>query len=191
MIYLDTNVIISMHVVDSTSAAAVVWASQQTAQTAISTWNIAEFVGNISLRVRKGEIPARGARRVVDAFDSKFSPSLVVLGVNDAAHLRVAHWLRDSSCSMQRGDALHVAIALEGEAAAIATFDQRFARNIEKLRIPRLKVIALPTSGTPHKTQQKLADYNVTEKDIANAAKWARKRKRAEKESASRLTVRR
>lgn len=85
MIYLDTNVIVSMHVVDSTSAAAEVWASQQTAQMAISTWSIAEFVGNISLRVRKGAIPARGARRVVDAFDTKFSPSLVVLGANDAA----------------------------------------------------------------------------------------------------------
>lgn len=92
---------------------------------------------------------------------------------------------------MQPGDALHVVIALEGEAAAIATFDQRFACNIEKLRIPGLKVIALPTYGTPHKTEQKLVDYNITEKDIANAAKWVRKRKRAEKESTSRLTVRR
>ena len=190
MIYLDTNVLVSMHIVDSTSAASEAWASQQTAPMAMSTWSIAEFVGNISLRVRKSELRAREAERIVRAFDTKFSPGLAVLRVTDAAHQRVARWLRSPDCALQTGDALHLAIALEHEAAAIATFDDRFARSIEKLRIPGLKVIALPTTGALHKIQQKMADYNVTERDIASAVKSARKRKMAEREKAPRLTVR-
>ncbi|MEO8103787.1 MAG: hypothetical protein ABI790_14790 [Betaproteobacteria bacterium] len=61
---------------------------------------------------------------------------------------------------------------------------------IEKLRIAGLKVIALSNKGGLHKIQQKLAAYHVTERDIAKAVKWARKRRMAEKERAPMLRVR-
>lgn len=118
------------------------------------------------------------------------STSLSLLKSSDTAVLRAATWLRSPDCALQTSDALHLAIALEHEVAAIATCDQRLARNIEKLRIAGLKVIALPTTGGPRKIQQKLADCNVTERDVVKAVKWARKRKAAERERAPRLTVR-
>jgi len=190
VIYLDTNILISLHVVDSGAEAAATWIAQQSAPLAMSTWSIVEFRGNVALRTRKKEFPPLHAARILEAFDTKFSTGMITLAVTDSVHWRAANWLREPACSLQAGDALHLAIALENEAAAIATFDQRFARNIEKLRIAGLKVIALPNVGALHKIQQNLADYNVTERDIARAVKWAQKRRIAEKEGAPRLRVR-
>ena len=190
MIYLDTNVIISVHLQDSTSAAAEMWIGHQTVPLAMSSWSIAEFRGAVALRARKKEILARQAIEIFDKFDTEFSAGMTTLPVTDTAHQRAAVWLRSPDCALQTADALHLAIALENEAAAIATFDQRFARNIEKLRIGGLKIIALPVSGSPHKIQQKLADYNVTDRDVAKAVKWARKRKTAERGKLPRMTVR-
>jgi predicted nucleic acid-binding protein len=191
VIYLDTNLLLSLHVDDSNSRAAVEWVKQQTAPLAMSNWCIAEFRGNVALRLRKKEIPPRQAERILDTFDTQFSAGMVTLPVTDGAHRQAARWLREAACSLQPPDALHLAIAVENDAAAFATFDHRFAKNIERLRIAGLKVIALPTAGgKPHRIQQQMADYNVTEKDIAKAARAARKRKASEKSRAARLTVR-
>ena len=190
MIYLDTNVIVSLLAEDSSSRAAEQWWSAQSVPLAVSPWVTAEFYSHIGLRCRKHEFTSRQASAYVDKFDEVVATHLTLLKSTDAALLRASAWLRSAGCSMQTADALHLAIALENEVAAIATFDARFAKCIEKLRIAGLKVIALPAAGTRHQLQQKRADYNVTERDIAKAVKWARKRKTAERENAQRLTVR-
>lgn len=190
MIYLDTNVLISLHVFDSTAAAAAAWIAQQSAPLAMSTWSIAEFRGNVALRTRKKEILPHIAARILEEFDTEFSAEMIALPVTDSAHWRAARWLREPACALQPGDALHLAIAIEYDAAALATFDQRFARGIEKLRIPGFRVIALPADGGLPQIQQRRAEYIVTERDIAKAVKWARKRREAERERAPRLLVR-
>jgi predicted nucleic acid-binding protein len=190
MIYLDTNIFVSLLAEDAGSVAAQEWWAGQTVPLGTSTWVAAEFYSHIGLRCRKGEESTRNAARIIDAFDTLVSINLSLLKSSDAAVLRAASWLRSPECSLQASDALHLAIAVENEAAAIATFDQRYARGIEKLRIAGLKVIALTATGTPHKIRQKLANYNVTERDVAKAVKWARKRKLAEREKAPRLLVR-
>ena len=190
MIYVDTNVLLSLLVGDGSADAAGEWYSRQTAPLAISTWVTVEFYSHVGQRCRKGEETPRNAARIVDKFDQMVSDSFTLLTFSDAAIRRVSLWLRSADCALRTGDALHLAIALEHEAAAIVTFDDRFAHGIEKLRIPGLKVIALPTAGALQKIRQKRADYNVTERDIAKAVKWARKRKADEKARAPRLTVR-
>ena len=190
MIYLDTNILVSLLAGDGSTVAAEEWTAAQSVPLGVSTWVAAEFYSHIGLRCRKQELTPRQAAAYMDKFDEKVSANLTLLKSSDAAILRASSWLRVADCSLQAPDALHLAIALENEVAAIATFDQRFARGIEKLRIAGLKVIALPMAGAGHKIQQTLADYNVTERDIAKAVKWARKRKLAERERAGRLTVR-
>lgn len=190
MIYLDTNILVSLLVGDSNAATTREWFSRQITPLATSAWGIAEVYSHIGLRRRKGEETPQNATRIVDQFDELVATNFTLLKSSDAAILRASSWLRIPECSLQASDALHLAIALENEAAAIATFDRRFASGIERLRIPGLKVIALPNDGARHKIRQKPADYNVTERDIAKAVKWARKRKLAEREKAPRLTVR-
>lgn len=183
MIYLDTNILVSLLAGDDGTVAAQEWWVSQSVPLGISTCVTAEFYSHIGLRCRKGEETLRNATRILESFDELVSTNLTLLKTNDTSVLRASSWLRSADCAMQVGDALHLAIALENEAAAIATFDQRFARNIEKLRIAGLKVVALPNAGGLHKVQQKLADYNVTERDVAKAVKWARKRKIAERQA--------
>ncbi len=190
MIYLDTNILVSLLAGDDCTTATQEWWASQSVPLGISTWATAEFYSHIGLRCRKGQETARNATKIIDSFDELVSTNLALLRTGDTAVLRASSWLRFPDCAMQVGDALHLAIALENEAAAIATFDQRFARNIEKLRIGGLKVVALPAAGTAHKIRQKLADYNVTDRDIAKAVKWARKRKTAERGKVPRMTVR-
>lgn len=190
MIYLDTNILVSLLVGDNNAGPADEWYSRQSVPLAISTWVVAEFYSHIGLRCRKGEETSRNASRIIETFDHMLSASLQLLKASDDAVLRASTWLRSADCSMQTADAVHLAIALENDAAAIATFDARFAGAIRKLRIGGLKVIALPVAGTRNQIQQKRADYNVTDRDVAKAVKWARKRRTAEREKAPRLTVR-
>lgn len=191
MIYVDTNVIVSLLVGDDNGAAAERWYSHQSVPIAISAWSVAEFYSHIGLRCRKSYETPRNATRIIDAFDALIPTNLTLLKSSDAAILRASTWLRSPNCALQAADALHLAIALENEAAAIATFDVRFAKGIEKLRIAGLNVIALPAAGNDlHQARQARAKYNVTERDITKAVASARKRKTAERKSAPRLTVR-
>ena len=190
MIYLDTNILVSLLARDSGSLAAAEWWAAQSVPLGVSSWVAAEFYSHIGLRHRKHELTSRQASAYNDQFDEMISTHLALLKSTDAAILRASTWLRSHDCSLQAADALHLAIAIENEAAAIATFDQRFARGIERLRIPGLKVIALPVTGGSHRAQQQHADYTVTERDIAKAVKMARKRKLTERAKAPRLTVR-
>lgn len=190
MIYLDTNIIVSLLVADSNAKSAAIWYAAQVVPLATSSWGVAELYSHIGLRCRKGDETPRNAARIVDTFDAMVANNLGLLKSSDAAVLRASAWLRSPDCALQVDDALHLAIAVENEAAAIATFDHRFARGIEKLRIAGLKVIALPTADAPNAARQGRAAYDVTERDIAKAAKYARKRKIDERARALRLTVR-
>ena len=191
MIYLDTNILVSLRIGDGNTGSAEEWYARQSVPLAFSTWGLAEFYGHLGLRTRKEEVTTRDAAKIVDQFDEVIAANLTLLKSSDAAILRAAAWLRSPNCALQAADALHLAIALENEAAAIATFDVRFAKGIEKLRIAGLKVIALPATGDDlHQARQARAKYNVTERDITKAVASARKRKTAERKSAPRLTVR-
>ena len=189
MIYLDTNILISLRIGDSNTGSAEEWYALQSVPLAFSTWGLAEFYGHLGLRTRKEEVTTRDAAKIVDQFDEVIAANFTLFKSSDAAILRASTWLRSPNCALQAADALHLAIALENEAAAIATFDVRFAKGIEKLRIAGLKVIALPAAGIPSARQAR-AKYNVTERDIAKAVAAARKRKTAERKNAPRLTVR-
>ena len=189
MIYIDTNVIVSLLVGDDNGAAAEQWYSHQSAPLAISAWSVAEFYSHIGLCCRKSVETPRNATRIIDAFDALIPTNLTLLKSSDAAILRASTWLRSRNYALQAADALHLAIALENQAAAIATFDVRFAKGIEQLRIAGLKVIALPAAGITS-ARQAGAKYNVTERDIAKAVASAHKRKTAERKNAPRLTVR-
>ena len=189
MIYLDTNILVSLRIGDGNTGSAEEWYARQSVPLAFSTWGLAEFYGHLGLRTRKEEVTTRDAAKIVDQFDEVIAANLTLLKSSDAAILRAAAWLRSPNCALQAADALHLAIALENEAAAIATFDVRFAKGIEKLRIAGLKVIALPVADITSARQAR-AKYNVTERDIAKAVASARKRKTEERKNAPRLTVR-
>jgi uncharacterized protein len=159
MIYLDTNVLVSLLIEDSLSKSAALWFAVQEEPFAISEWLRAEFNAVIGLRNRKDELSAQDARAALAKLDTKAERHFAMLHVtNDAATLAAA-WLRYPDCNLQTGDALHLAIAHKGGATTLATFDDRFAKAAKKLKLHNLKIVLIPERS--HKAEQKRATYKV------------------------------
>ena len=207
MIYLDTNVLVSLFIGDDLSKRAVEWVALCEEQIACSEWARAEFHSVLGLRKRKGELAPADANKAIAAFQASLAVHFAMLPVTDGAAALAATWLQNPDCNLQTGDALHLAIAGKERATTVATFDERFAKAAAKLRLPNIKIVLI--SNQAHKAKQKRAAYRVptpksaekvgtnsrktgglsavqeklarlglTEQDIADAVTWARKKKK-------------
>jgi predicted nucleic acid-binding protein len=159
MIYLDTNILVSLQVGDSNTAAAEQWYAQQSEPLAISAWSVAEFYAHLGLRCRKGDVTGQNAKLILDAFDESAAKNLSILKNDGATIELITSWLRNPDCNLQTGDALHLAIAHKGGATTLATFDDRFAKAAKKLKLYDLKIVLIPERS--HKAEQKRAAYKV------------------------------
>ena len=159
MIYLDTNILVSLRIGDGNTVVAEEWFAQQFAPFAISAWVIAEFIGHVGLRVRKGEVSLRNSARIIEAFDEAVATNLSILKADDSAILHSSMWLRDAHCSLQPADALHLAIAHTAGATTLATFDERFAKAAQKLKLANLKIVLI--GGKVRRVEQAPAAYRV------------------------------
>jgi predicted nucleic acid-binding protein len=174
MIYLDTNILVSLRIGDGNTVIAEEWFAQQPAPFAISAWVIAEFIGHVGLRVRKGEVSTRNALRIIETFDEAVSTNLSLLKADDSAVMLSSTWLRDTNCSLQPADALHLAIAHSACATTLATFDERFAKAAQKLKLTNLKVVLIGEKA--RRVEQTRAAYKVA-KPINRAASVKTKKK--------------
>ena len=165
MIYLDTNVLVSLLIEDVLSRRAVAWLESQDQPLAFSEWGRAEFNAVAGVRKRKGELAASVAKIAIAALENHAENNYIMLPVSDEIAALAATWLRNPDCSLQTGDALHLAIASNGRATAIATFDERFAKAAARLRLANMKILLIP-DATP-KAEQKRATYRVTAKKKA------------------------
>jgi predicted nucleic acid-binding protein len=159
MIYLDTNILVSLRIGDGNTVIAEDWFTQQPAPFAISAWVITEFIGHIGLRVRKGEVSTRNAARIIETFDEAVSTNLSMLKADDSAITLSSTWLRDANCSLQPADALHLAIAYTAGATTLATFDERFAKAAQKLKLANLKIVLIEEKV--RRVEQKRAVYKI------------------------------
>jgi predicted nucleic acid-binding protein len=159
MIYLDTNILVSLLTEDSLTERAIAWFDSQDEPLAISAWVCAEFNAVAGLRKRKGELAMAVAQAAMSTLDARSHERFAMPPVNDDAATLAAAWLRNPDCNLQTGDALHLAIALKGGATTLATFDDRFAKAAKKLKLHNLKVVLIPERA--HKAEQKRAAYKV------------------------------
>jgi predicted nucleic acid-binding protein len=159
MIYLDTNILVSLQVGDGNTAAAEQWYAQQSEPLAISAWGVAEFYAHLGLRCRKGDVTGQNAKLILDAFDESAAKNLTMLKNDGSTIELITSWLRNPDCNLQTGDALHLAIAHKGGATTLATLDDRFAKAAKKLKLHNLKIVLIPERS--HKVEQKRATYKV------------------------------
>ncbi len=173
MIYLDTNILVALLATDSTTARASAWVAAQEAPFATSEWAKAEFFAAIGLQQRKGELKLKDAREIGAEFAARIAQHFVGLAAPNAAAALAAQWLRDPACSLQAGDALHLAIASLGGAAVLATLDERFAKSAKRLRLANIQIELIP--AMPPKVEQSRARYAADRRDGAKPSTRLRK----------------
>ncbi|MBC7624329.1 MAG: type II toxin-antitoxin system VapC family toxin [Aeromicrobium sp.] len=108
------------------------------------------------MRYRKGGLKRDVAKLATETLERRAQSHFVMLPVSNKAAALAAEWLRNP---LQTNDALHLAIAHAGGATTLATFDERFAKAAQKLRLHNLKIELIRPA--PPWVAQKRAAYLV------------------------------
>lgn len=124
MIYVDTSVLVAMHTRESGTRAAQDWyARLDDTPLCSAAWAATEFASALSIKRRTNQLTTRQAGQTWRQFRSLCSADLRLLPVNSEAFQDAASLVLDSTSGLRAGDALHLAVALQVKANAVATFD--------------------------------------------------------------------
>jgi uncharacterized protein len=175
-IYLDTNILVSMHTEDALSARAIEWFDAQDVRLAISEWVCVEFNAVTGLRNRKRELRRDVAIDAIDTLQKRAQSHFIMLPVTNEATALAGLWLRNPDCTLQTGDALHLAIAHTSGATTLATFDERFAKAAQKLKLGRLKIELI--GEKVRRVEQRRARYVVSSAVVTKKVAAKKKMKR-------------
>jgi len=94
VIYLDTNILVSMLTEDALSARAIEWFESRVEPLAISAWICTEFNAIAGVRKRKGELRAAVAKVAIKTFHQRAQKNFLMLNVSNEAATLAASWLR-------------------------------------------------------------------------------------------------
>lgn len=129
MIYLDTSVAIPMFVPEPTSDAVDAWMESCDSPLVSSDWILTEFASALSIKVRRGELAQKQANAAWKDFEEFCRSGLRLLPVTRRAFEQAALMARDVHSSLRSGDSLHLAMAIEAGAPALATADSNLEKN--------------------------------------------------------------
>jgi hypothetical protein len=127
MLYLDTSIIVALHVHEPHTVRVVTWLKMRDpADLSISPWAAVEFASALALKVRTGQID-EGERTIAQAsFRELLLPSLEVLAIESPDYHRATTMVEVDRHGLRAGDALHLAIA-ERHRRTVLTLDQGMA----------------------------------------------------------------
>lgn len=126
MIYLDTSVAIPMFAPEAASGAILAWLDTCEDDLVSADWLMTEFASALFVKVRRGDLTQKHARLIWDNFDVFSRSGLRLVPVTRTAFIGGAGLIRQAAGSLRAGDALHLAMALEVGATAVATADEQF-----------------------------------------------------------------
>ena len=123
MIYVDTSVLVALHVREANSEAALRWfEGNRDAELIISDWSRLEYASALSRKMRTGRMTEAERRRAERAFAETVAQTMRSVPIA-VAHFATAEWMvGHPETGLRAGDALHLAIA-QANAASMATGD--------------------------------------------------------------------
>lgn len=123
MIYVDTSVLVALHVREANSEGALRWfEGHRDAELVFSDWSRLEFASALSRKMRTGRMTEAERRRAESAFAETVEQTLRSVPI-EMAHFANAEWMASHHrTGLRAGDALHLAIA-QANAASMATSD--------------------------------------------------------------------
>lgn len=122
-VYVDTSVIVSILVPESTSERSRQWLeAQETGTMAISTWVDTELSSALALKVRIGELSRDSMQHALFLFRTCILPGMICHEVVTSDFKQAQNYLESADLPLRAGDAMHLAIASR-LGTAIATND--------------------------------------------------------------------
>jgi predicted nucleic acid-binding protein len=129
MLYVDTSVFIPFLIREPASPSVERWFAQAAPNAlALSSWTIAEFVSAVGNKVRACSLTHTTGTSVIRQFLSIAHKSLRLIEPTAADFAKAAILMEQFDLALRAGDALHVAIAQNANAASLVTLDKTLAR---------------------------------------------------------------
>lgn len=139
MVYLDTSAAVPLFVAEPSSDMVDRWLSACEIAVVSSDWIVTEFASALSIKVRSGALSARDAKAAWRSFETFCQSGLRLAPVSRQAFGDAARMLRAPAHGLRSGAALHLAVALEMGATAIATLDASMVSNAKRLKMKNVE----------------------------------------------------
>ena len=137
MLYLDTSVLVPLFVPEPLSEPVRAWFEVQAttgATLAISAWTLTEFASAMGIKVRDKGLKPEQAQTACALMQKLQFDCLRVFTPTRSAFERAAENLAQHKLGLRAGDALHLAIAQNENAACFYTLDRRLIEAARKLK---------------------------------------------------------
>lgn len=137
MIYCDTSIVAPLVLRETASDAVEAFVQQlPPGEMAVSHWVCVEFASLIGRRVRLKELSSRQAKDIHREFEQMLDESFEVIAPRAEDFNTAAAMLRNHKSGLRAGDALHLAIAGNRNAARFLTLDKALIRAAARFKIP-------------------------------------------------------
>lgn len=134
-IYVDTSVLVPLFVNEPMSEAVVRWYEACDSELVSAAWCVTEFASALGLKQRRNDINAEQAAIAWQGFERLCAHDMQLLPIDPPTFHHAATLTFDAKAGLRAGDALHLAAAVEGRAASIATLDVILAQNAKRVGI--------------------------------------------------------
>lgn len=123
MLYLDSAILLTLFVGESTSGAVQAWLSKRRQPLAASDWGLTECASALALKCRRGEIAADDAARAFSAIASFAQESCERIACGPQHQIAAQEMLGRYDLNLRAGDALHLAISRHA-GVILVTYDK-------------------------------------------------------------------
>lgn len=135
MVYVDTSVLVALHLNEPRSVDVSRWYTNCTDELVSAMWCVTEFASALGIKQRTGQIIEAEAQAAWQRFERLCANDLQLLPVEPTTFHRAAVLTLDAATSLRAGDSLHLAAALEAKAKSMATLDEVLARNAKRMKL--------------------------------------------------------
>lgn len=133
MIYTDTSMLVALLTAEPHSPHVVAWFAANTEPLVSADWCAVEFASALAAKQRARQLRPAHARAAHQNFEALTAGGLRLLPVSRASFLRAAILAKPARDGVRAGDALHLAVALDAGAKALAGLDRTMNASAHRL----------------------------------------------------------
>ena len=135
MVYVDTGVLVALHLNETRSTDRARWYGACTDELVAAVCCVAEFASALGIKQRTGQISADQGREAWLRFERLCANDLQLLPVQASTFHRAALLTLDAANGLRAGDVLHLANALDVGVMSMATLDEVLASNSRRAKL--------------------------------------------------------